>query len=126
MGDVEDDPIRILVFHLIESIRVVILTAHEIGAARLLDLLCGLVEIVDPHAEVDEPVVRLAGRHSGDVAGKLQQGDVHCAVAHIESEAGLAGAFHPERLLEKLSRLFRIRNRNCDVTQASNHVNLLW
>ena len=126
MGDVENDPVRILVFHLVEGIRVVILTAHEIGAARLLDLLGGLVEIVDPHAEVNEPVVRLAGGHPGYVAGKLQQGDVHRAVAHIESEAGLAGTLHPERLLEKLSRLFRIRNRNCDVTQASNHVNLLW
>src|SRR5919197_4067572 len=126
MGEVENNSVRILVFHLVEGIRVVILPAHKGGAARLLDLLGGLVEIVDPHAEVDEPVVGLTGRHPGDVAGKLQQGDVHRTVAHIEADTGLAGAFHPKRLLEKLSRLFRIRNRNCDVTRTSNHVNHLW
>src|SRR5919109_3207384 len=103
MGEVENNSVRILVFHLVESIRVVILPAHEVGAARLLDLLGGLVEIVDPHAEMNEPVIRLAGRHSGYIAGKLQQGDVHRAVTHIEPDTGLAGAFHPKRLLEKLS-----------------------
>src|SRR5262245_47539019 len=72
MGEVENNPVGILVFHLIESIRIVILTAHKVGAARLLDLLGGLVEIVDPHAEVDESVLGLAGRHPGEVAGKLQ------------------------------------------------------
>ena len=98
---------------------------HEIRAAGLFHLLGRLVEIINPHSEVDQPVIRLAGRHAGHIAGKFEQRDVDGAVAHIEAETGLPGALHAERLLEELGRLFRIGNRKRDVTQASNHVSLL-
>jgi hypothetical protein len=108
-------------FGIPRSLGVFILAAHEIGPAGLLHLLGGLFQIIHPHPEMDQAIVRFAGRHARHIAGELEQRNVDGAVAHVKSDAGLAGALHAERLLEELGCLLGIGDRKGDVTQPRNH-----
>src|SRR5215467_1952299 len=96
MGEIEDDAVGVLVFDLVIGVWIVVGAAHVIGAAGSHDLLCRLVEIVDPHAEMNEAII--AGGKTRHFAGELKQGDVDSAVGHVKSDAGAAGNRHAERL----------------------------
>src|SRR5215467_15644707 len=96
MGEVEDDAVGVLIFDLVIGVWIVVGAAHVIGAAGSHDLLCRLVEIVDPHAEMNEAII--AGGKTRHFAGELKQGDVDSAVGHVKSDAGAAGNRHAERL----------------------------
>src|SRR5580704_16242345 len=56
---VEDDAVRVLVLDLVEGVRIVGGLAGEMGGASVGRLLGGLVEIVDPHAEMHQAVIAL-------------------------------------------------------------------
>src|ERR1044071_2009002 len=64
-GDVEHDAFRRLVFYFVVDVRACLLAAGDIAAARVGDLLGALVEVVDPHAEMDETERVLLVLHSG-------------------------------------------------------------
>src|SRR5580693_4504902 len=92
---IEDDAVRVLVFDLIEGVRIVIGLAAEMGGARVGHLLRGLFEIVDPHAEMHQAVVALV--EARNVTVVFQQRDIDGAVGHVAADAGLADALHAER-----------------------------
>src|SRR5580700_5817687 len=119
---VEDDAVRVLVFDLVEGMRIVVRPAAEIGGAGVGRLLRSFLEIVDPHAEMHEAVIALVkARH---VALVFQKRHVDGAVGHVAADAGLADTLHAERFLEELRRLVRIGNRQRDVTKPCSHENL--
>src|SRR5215831_4406730 len=117
MGEIEDDAVGVLVFDLVIGIRIVVGAAQVIGATRSQHLLCCFVEIVDPHSEMNEPM--MASRETGHFAGKLEQRHVDGSVGHVKPDAGAAGNLHAERLLKEFRGLLRVRNRNCDMDEAS-------
>src|SRR5580704_15578671 len=122
MRQVEDDAVRILVFDLIEGVRIVIGLAPEMGGARVGHLLRGLFEIVDPHAEMHQAVVALV--EARNVTVVFQQRDIDGAVGHVAADAGLADALHAERFLKELCGLLGIGNRQRDVTKPCSHGSL--
>src|SRR5687768_15129581 len=67
-GDVEDDSGGIAVLHLVVAVRRVGRASLKVHRAGLLRLLFRLLEVVDPHAEVHDPVVRLVARDAIDLA----------------------------------------------------------
>src|SRR5262249_47599360 len=89
MGEIEDDAVGILIFYLVIGIRIVVGAAHVIRATRSQHLPGRLVEVVDPHAEMNEPV--MAGREAGHFAGKLEQRHVDGSVGHVKPDASAAG-----------------------------------
>src|SRR5580692_6026101 len=122
VGQVEDDAVRVLVFDLVEGMRIVVGLAAEMGGAGVGRLLGGVFEVVDPHAEMHEAVVALM--EARNVAVVFQQRDIDGAVGHVAADAGLADALHAERFLKELRRLVRIGNRQRDVTKPCSHENL--
>src|SRR5580704_311459 len=119
---VEDDAVRVLVFDLIEGVRIVIGLAAEMGGARIGHLLGGLFEIVDPHAEMHQAVVALV--KSRNIAVVFQERHVDRSVGHVAADAGLADALHAERFLKELCGLVGIWNRQRDVTKPCSHGSL--
>ena len=119
---VEDDAVRVLVFDLVEGVRIVVGLAGEIGGAGVGRLLGGLVEIVDPHAEMHEAMIALV--EARNVALVFQQRHVDGAVGHIAADAGLADALHAESFLEELCGLVGIGNRQRNVTKPCSHGSL--
>src|SRR4051812_17181376 len=79
VGEIEDDPERVLIFCLVEGI----LrggAAFEIGAASIYDLLLCCIEVVDPHAEMIEADLF--------VPLLLKQRDIDHAIGEIDAAAG--------------------------------------
>src|SRR5262252_191188 len=123
MGKVEDDAIGVLIFDLVVGVRIVVGAAHVIGATGSYHLLGSLVEIIDPHAEMNEAIV--AGRKTRHLTGELEQSNIDGAVAHVKPDARAARHRHAESFLEEFSGFFRVRNRDGDVTKTSSHGELL-
>src|SRR5580700_4065712 len=119
---VEDDAVWILVFDLIEGVRIVVGLAAEMGSARIGHLLGGLFEIVDPHAEMHEAMIALV--EARNIAVIFQERHVDRAVGHVAADAGFADALHAERFLEELCGLVGIWNRQRDVTKPCSHGSL--
>src|ERR1700730_10541840 len=124
MGEVEDDAVGVLVFHLIIGVRIVVGAAHVVRAAGSHHLLGRCVEIVNPHAEMNEAI--MAERKTGHFAGKLQQRHIDGAVGHVKPDAGAPGNRHAERLLKEFRGLFGVRNRDGDVTKTGGHGEVLF
>src|SRR6516164_5720418 len=125
MGEVENDAERVLVFGLVIGVPVGGLpgrrrfgTSGEITAARLHHLLFGLVEVIDPHAEMID-ADRL-------VALLFEQRDVHRAVGNVKAAPGLARNFHVESLFEELGGFFRIGNDERDVAKLGHDLFPCW
>src|SRR5579883_2171780 len=57
VGQIENHPVRVLVFDLIIGVRVVVGAAHVVGAARRDHFPGRVIEIVDPHAEMNEAIM---------------------------------------------------------------------
>src|SRR5712692_9982081 len=110
VGEIEDDAVGVLIFDLVIGVWVVVGAAHVIGAARSHHLLGRFVEIVHPHAEMNETV--MAGRETGHFAGKLEQRHIDGAVRHVKPDTGTASNLHAERLRKEFRGLFRVRNGN--------------
>src|SRR5580692_4354634 len=119
---VEDDAVRVLVFDLVEGVRIVLRPATEISGACVSRLLCGLVEVVDPHAEMNEAMIALV--EARNVAVVFQERHIDGAVGDVAADAGLADALHAEGFLEELCGLVGIGNRQRDVTKPSSHGSL--
>src|SRR5260221_1189785 len=123
MGEVEDDAVGVLVFHLVIGVRIVVGAAHIVRAPGRHHLLGRCVEIVDQHAEMNEAI--MDRRKTGHFAGELEQGDIDGAVGHVKPDAGAAGNRHAERLLKEFRGLFGVRDREGDVTKTGGHGELL-
>src|SRR5215470_16646860 len=123
MGEIKNDAVGVLIFDLVVSVRIIVGAAHVIGTAGGQDLLCRLVKIVDPHAEMNEAI--MAGRKARNFAGELEQSDVDGAVGHVKSDAGASGNCHAECLLKEFRGLFGVRNRDGDMTKTGSHGKLL-
>src|SRR5580692_7952155 len=122
VGQIEDDAVRVLVFDLVEGVRIVLRPAAEISGAGVGRLLGGFVEIVDPHAEMNQAVIALV--EARNVAVVFQQRHIDGAVGDVAADAGLADALHAEGFLEELCGLVGIGNRQRDVTKPSSHGSL--
>src|SRR5580692_4409262 len=122
VGQIEDDAVRVLVFDLVEGVRIVLRPAAEISGAGVGRLLGGFVEIVDPHAEMHEAMIALV--EARNVAVVFQQRHVDRSVGDVAADAGFADALHAERFLEELCGLVGIGNRQRDVTKPSSHGSL--
>src|SRR5215216_6911496 len=112
VGQIEHDADRVLVLCLVVGVRRC-RSAFQIGAAGVDYLLLGLVEIVDPHAEVIEAELLV-------VALPLEQRHVDGAIRHVEAAARGPGALHVEGVFEKLRRLLRIVDDDGDVAQLGH------
>src|SRR5579862_5074564 len=119
---VEDDAVRVLVFDLVEGVRIVLRPAAEISGAGVSRLLGGLVEIVDPHAEMNQAMIALV--EARDVAVVFQERHIDGAVGDVAADAGFADALHAEGFLEELCGLVRIGNGQRDVTKPCSHGSL--
>src|SRR5271155_5224493 len=56
---IEDDAVRILVFDLVEGVRIVVGPAAKMSGARIGRLFGGFLEIVDPQAEMHQTMIAL-------------------------------------------------------------------
>src|SRR5580693_5339945 len=122
VGQIEDDAVRVLVFDLVEGVRIVLRPAAEISGAGVGRLLGGVFEIVDPHAEMNQAEIALV--EARNVAVVFQQRHIDGAVGDVAADAGLADALHAEGFLEELCGLVGIGNRQRDVTKPSSHGSL--
>src|SRR5438552_3295489 len=125
MGEIEHDPERILVFGLVIGVRARRLsyscglgTAREIFAAGFDHFLFGLVEIIDPHAEMVDS--------DRFVPLLLEQRHVHHAIRDIKTAPGLARNLHVESILEEPGGFFRIGNDERDVAKLGHDVFPYW
>src|SRR6266849_7338216 len=99
VGEIENDAVGVLIFDLVIGVWIVVGAAHVMGAAGSHHLVGRFVEIVHPHAEMNETI--MAGPEPGHFAGKLEQRHVDGAVGHVKSDTGAAGNPHAERLLKE-------------------------
>src|SRR6202034_2682723 len=101
---VENDAIGILVFDLVESVRIVLRRAAEISGAGIDDFLGRFIEVVDPHAEMHEAEIIV--RESGNLTGLVfQQRDIDRAVWNGAADAGPTDRLHPQSLLSAVGGL---------------------
>src|SRR5689334_2099474 len=122
-SEIEHEPVRVAVLHFVVAVlRFRRSPVHVLGAGFDRLLLRGL-EVVHPHAEVDEAVERLVAFDTGDLrALVVEQRDVHDAVGHVDTAAGVARLPHAEGFLEELLRFGDVRYRYRDVPQLVLHL----
>ena len=87
-------PLRVLVFDLIEGMRIILRRAAEITGTGIHRLLGAFLKVIDPHAEMHQAVIALV--KAWNLVVVFQQRNIDGAVGDVAADTSLADPFMPK------------------------------